>query len=125
MEFDAFLDLLPDALLWLAIRRVKGSVTAEGAATSADLAVTVGTAESSVDADFLDAGTELLHEVVAVGVETSSVEEGRDHEAKIRFLGITLLREVIPAARHGGPALVGSMLGGAQPMAFFMGVGRP
>ena len=74
MEFDAFLDLLSDALLWLAIGRVKGSVAAETASSDAEFAVTVRTAESSVDADFLDACTELLCEVVAVGVETSAVE---------------------------------------------------
>ena len=68
VEFDAFLDLLADAFFWTAIGGIEGLVAAEGAASRADLAVTVGTAEAGIDADFLDAGAEQRLEVLAIGI---------------------------------------------------------
>ena len=58
MELDTFFDLLADAFLGVAVRRVEGVVAAEGAASGADGAITVWAAEASVDGDFLDAGTD-------------------------------------------------------------------
>ena len=58
MELDAFLDLLPDALLWGAVGGVESLVAAEGAATGAEGPVAVGAGEASGDADFLDTGAE-------------------------------------------------------------------
>lgn len=55
VELDAFLYLLADAFLRVAVRWVEGVVATEGAASSADGAVAVRAAETGVDADFLDA----------------------------------------------------------------------
>lgn len=82
VEFHAFFNLLSDALLGCAIGGVEGLVAAKGAASLADLTIAVGAAETCVDADFLHTAAELLHEVVAVGVETSTVEDGLCHEGK-------------------------------------------
>ena len=70
MELDTFLDLLADAFIWAAVRRVECVVAAESAASSTDGAVAVGAAEAGVDGDFLDAGTELLSHIRGVGIET-------------------------------------------------------
>ena len=58
MEFDAFLDLLADAFLWATVGGVESLVTAEGATAGANLPVTVGAAEASVDAELLHTGAE-------------------------------------------------------------------
>ena len=63
VELYAFLDLLTHAFLWLALRRVEGVVATESAASGADGAVTIGTAETRVDADFLYTGAELALDV--------------------------------------------------------------
>lgn len=73
MKLYAFLYLLADAFLGVAVRRVEGVVAAEGAASGADGAVAVRAAEAGVDADFLDAGTELLFHIGGVGIETPIV----------------------------------------------------
>jgi hypothetical protein len=70
--------LLAHAFLWTAIRWVEGVVTAEGAASGADLAIAVRAAETSVDADFLYTTAELAREVRVVAVETPIVTP-REH----------------------------------------------
>ena len=77
MEFNAFLNLLPDGLLRPTIRRIEGLVAAKRAAARADLAVAVRTAEPRVDADFLYPAAELSREIAAVAVETATVEMGQ------------------------------------------------
>jgi hypothetical protein len=73
MKFNAFLNLLLDALLWSAIRRIEGLIAAKGTTTCADSPIPIGAAEARVDADFLYTPAELLREVVAVAVETPVV----------------------------------------------------
>ena len=58
MEFDAFLYLLTNAFVGMAVGGVEGIVAAEGTASGAEGPVTVGTGEASGDADFLDTGAE-------------------------------------------------------------------
>ena len=89
VERDAFLDLLADAFLGLAVGGVEGGVCAKGTASCAEGAVAVGAAESSVDADFLDTAPEQLRKIGAVAVESTAVEMGWDHGAKINKNGIT------------------------------------
>ena len=59
VELYTFLNLLAYTFFGAAVRRVKGVVAAEGAASSAYCAIAVRAAETCVDADFLDAGAEL------------------------------------------------------------------
>ena len=66
MEFDAFLNLLADAFLGSAVGGVESLVAAEGAAAGADLPITVGAAESSINAELLHTGAEKLLEIVAI-----------------------------------------------------------
>lgn len=73
MKLYTFLNLLHDAFLGPTIRRIESCIAAKGTTTRADFAIAVGTAEASVDADFLHAPPELLREVVAVAVETPFV----------------------------------------------------
>ena len=77
MELDAFLDLLTDAFLGAAVRRVEGVVTAEGAASCAYRTIAVRAVEAGVDAYFLHTASELAFEVRRVGVETSVVVPGK------------------------------------------------
>ena len=69
MKLYAFLDLLPDALLGTAVRRVERVVAAEGAAAGAYRAVAVRTAEARVDAYLLHASAELAREIRVVAVK--------------------------------------------------------
>ena len=80
MELDTFFDLSADAFLRVAVGRVECVVAAEGAASGADGAVAVRAAEAGVDADFLDAGTELLFHIGGVGIETPIVTPGEHSE---------------------------------------------
>jgi hypothetical protein len=79
MELNAFLYLLLDALFGIAIGGVESFIAAKSAATCADFAVTIGTAETRVDADFLHASAELLRKVVVVTVETPIIAPREKH----------------------------------------------
>ena len=74
MEYNAFFDLLPDAFLRLAIRRIERRIAAKSATARADFPVAVRAAEARVDADFLHTSSKLLLEVVAVAVETAAIK---------------------------------------------------
>ena len=76
VELDTFFDLLAYAFLGAAVRRVERVVATEGAASCGDCTVAVGTAETGVDADFLDTGAELALKVRGVGVETTVIVPG-------------------------------------------------
>ena len=54
VEFNPFVQLLPDALPRDAVARVEGGVVAVGAAAAADGAVAVRAAEAGVDDEFLE-----------------------------------------------------------------------
>lgn len=95
MEFNAFLDLLTDAFLWLAIRRIERRIAAKSAAARADFPVAVRAAEARIDADFLHTPTELPFEVAAVAVETAAIELVCGYWSLAHWLGgvvILLLR---------------------------------
>ena len=73
MELNAFLDLLLDGLFWPTIGWVESLIIAKGTPTRADFPIPIGTAEASVDTDFLYPSAELLCEIAAVAVKTSIV----------------------------------------------------
>ena len=73
MEFNAFLDLLADGFVGMAIRRIECVVAAESTTSGAYLAIAVRAAKTCVDADFLDTGTELACEVRGVAVKTTII----------------------------------------------------
>jgi hypothetical protein len=79
MKLNAFLDLLLDGLLRPTIRRIESLIAAKGTASRADFSIPVGTAEASVDTDFLYPSAELLCEIAAVAVKTSIVAPKIDH----------------------------------------------
>ena len=70
MEFNAFFNLLLNAFLWLAIGGIESGIAAKSTSSRADFAVTIGTTESRINADFLHTPSELLREVVTVTVES-------------------------------------------------------
>jgi hypothetical protein len=63
VKLDAFFNLLANAFLGTAVGRIESVVATERAAAGTDFAVTIRTAESSVDADFLHATAEDTSEI--------------------------------------------------------------
>ena len=95
MKCNAFLNLLLDGFLWLAIRRIERCIAAKSATARADFPVAVRAAEACVDADFLHTATELPFEVAAVAVETAVIELVCGYWSLAHWLGgvvILLLR---------------------------------
>lgn len=91
MEFNAFLNLLLDGFLWLAIRRIERRIAAKSATARADFPVAVRAAEACVDADFLHPVAELPFEVAAVAVETAVVELVCGYWSLAHWLGVVVI----------------------------------
>ena len=79
VEFDALVDLLPDALRRHAVRGCKRSVVTERTPSFSNGSVAVGAGKARIDREFLNPAAEQPAEIARIGVEPPLVAPGIGH----------------------------------------------